>query len=339
LPFLEGNLKKGRFAVPRCFARNTNTIICIDSSGAIVGEMRYKLCPSRVLREGENRLSSGTTPTDYHFTGQREEITLGLYFYNARWYDSSIGRFVQADTLVPQPGDPRAWDRYSYVLGNPIRFNDPLGHRPECGVYAGECKSDTYYTGVYLNQLTSEKQAYVEEKMDSTHYLDPIFSWLIGGIVGTPIADILGFFSYFNFSSPTNVQTEWQESPFIQSDAIGNPGFGIKLDPVAMAKPVYCRYCSNAEVDAIKSTGLLRGGRPGPTYFTSDNYSTAREAQELLSLPNAPEMKIEFTIENSPRINGPSTVAPDFGQPGGGIEYWSLDPIKIIIQSVQAVIR
>jgi RHS repeat-associated protein len=117
--------------------------------------MRYKPCPSRVLREGENRLSSGTTPTDYHFTGQREEITLGLYFYNARWYDSSIGRFVQADTIVPNPGDPRAFDRYSYVLGNPVRYSDPSGYRPECGVYVGECKSNS--TNLSSNINTNSK--------------------------------------------------------------------------------------------------------------------------------------------------------------------------------------
>jgi len=49
---------------------------------------------------GENRYTYGTTPTAYRFTGQREDGTIGLYFYNARYYDPALGRFVQADTLV-----------------------------------------------------------------------------------------------------------------------------------------------------------------------------------------------------------------------------------------------
>jgi len=34
----------------------------------------------------------GAVDTPYRFTGQREESTIGLYYYNARWYDPSVGR-------------------------------------------------------------------------------------------------------------------------------------------------------------------------------------------------------------------------------------------------------
>jgi len=41
-------------------------------------------------------------PTDRRYTGQREEIGLGFYDYRARQYDPALGRFLQADTLVPE---------------------------------------------------------------------------------------------------------------------------------------------------------------------------------------------------------------------------------------------
>lgn len=53
----------------------------------------------------------GATPTIWRFTGQREDATIGLYFYNARCYDPVLGRFTQADTIVPQPGNPQALNR------------------------------------------------------------------------------------------------------------------------------------------------------------------------------------------------------------------------------------
>jgi len=31
------------------------------------------------------------------------------------------------DTIVPDPGDPQALNRYSYVLNNPLRYTDPTG--------------------------------------------------------------------------------------------------------------------------------------------------------------------------------------------------------------------
>jgi RHS repeat-associated protein len=59
-------------------------------SGATeTGEVRYKAF-------GATRFTSGTTPTSYRFTGQREEAALGLYYYNARWYDPTLGHFVAA---------------------------------------------------------------------------------------------------------------------------------------------------------------------------------------------------------------------------------------------------
>ena len=77
---------------------------------------------------GETRYSSGSTPTSYRFTGQREDVTIGLYFYNNRYYDPMLGRFTQADTIVPNPGNPQSLNRYAYVLNNPLAYTDPTGH-------------------------------------------------------------------------------------------------------------------------------------------------------------------------------------------------------------------
>jgi len=79
---------------------------------------------------GEMRFSSGTFPTDYKYTGQREEAALGLYDYKARFYDPALGRFTQADSIVPDPFNPLDWDRYAYVRSSPLKYTDPDGHVP-----------------------------------------------------------------------------------------------------------------------------------------------------------------------------------------------------------------
>jgi RHS repeat-associated protein len=73
---------------------------------------------------------AGAVSTAYKYTGQRHETALGLYYYNARWYDPGIGRFIQADTIVPAPGNPQSLNRYAYVYNNPLRYTDPTGHNP-----------------------------------------------------------------------------------------------------------------------------------------------------------------------------------------------------------------
>ncbi len=83
-----------------------------------------------------------TLPTGYTFTGQLDS-GLGLMYYGARFYDGALGRFIQPDTIVPEPGDPQALNRYSYVLNNPLRYTDPTGMFSENAVYSyilnGEC--------------------------------------------------------------------------------------------------------------------------------------------------------------------------------------------------------
>ncbi|MCP4212641.1 MAG: hypothetical protein GY764_14370, partial [Halieaceae bacterium] len=51
--------------------------------------------------------------TDYRYTGQRQESEIKLYDYISRWYDYRRGRFVQADTIVLDPGNPQNLNRYS----------------------------------------------------------------------------------------------------------------------------------------------------------------------------------------------------------------------------------
>jgi RHS repeat-associated protein len=98
---------------------------------------------------GETRYPNDTsgTPTSYRFTGQREDATIGLYFYNARFYDPALGRFISADTIVPSPGNPQSLNRYSYCLGNPVKYTDPTG------LFSEEEIMDIYGVGTWEQAL------------------------------------------------------------------------------------------------------------------------------------------------------------------------------------------
>jgi RHS repeat-associated protein len=99
----------------------SNSLIT-SGAGTLLSETRYKPW-------GEIRYSTGTTTTPYSYTGQYSNTAdFGWMYYKARWYDSTLGRFAQPDSIVPGAGDPRAWDRYSYVKNNPVNFSDPSGH-------------------------------------------------------------------------------------------------------------------------------------------------------------------------------------------------------------------
>ncbi len=98
-----------------------STTVVADAGGAAEGALRYSPFGVTLYEEG-------AAATDRRFTGQRWQDTNGLYDYRARWYDPALGRFISADTLVPEPGDPQSLNRFSYVNNNPLRYTDPTGH-------------------------------------------------------------------------------------------------------------------------------------------------------------------------------------------------------------------
>jgi RHS repeat-associated protein len=99
------------------------SVTVLAQGGSVAGATRY-------LPYGAIRWESGLWPTDRRFTGQRWEASLGLYDYWARFYDPTLGRFLQPDPIVPEPGNPQALNRYAYVYNNPLRYVDGSGHLP-----------------------------------------------------------------------------------------------------------------------------------------------------------------------------------------------------------------
>ena len=98
-----------------------STTLLTDQSQQVVGRLGYR-------PYGDTRYAMGNLPTNRHFTGQRWDSGLALYDYRARYYDPLLGRFLSADPVVPEPGNPQALNRYVYVLNNPLRYTDPSGH-------------------------------------------------------------------------------------------------------------------------------------------------------------------------------------------------------------------
>ncbi|MEO6892195.1 MAG: RHS repeat-associated core domain-containing protein [Ktedonobacteraceae bacterium] len=73
---------------------------------------------------GTTRYTQGTMPTTYNFTGQRLDSQTGLLYYNSRYYDPMVGRFVRADTVQD---NGQGMDPYAYAGGDPETLNDPTG--------------------------------------------------------------------------------------------------------------------------------------------------------------------------------------------------------------------
>lgn len=71
------------------------------------------------------------TPTiflfDRGFTGHEHLDLFELINMNGRAYDPVVGRFLSADIAVQEPNNSQNYNRYSYVLNNPMKYTDPEG--------------------------------------------------------------------------------------------------------------------------------------------------------------------------------------------------------------------
>ncbi len=114
-----------------------------DADGDIVQHYGYQ--PYGSEREGIS--NSNAFPVSSRYTGQTLDTETGLYYYGARYYDPEIARFIQADTVVPDPGSSQAYNRYAYVYNNPLKFSDPTGHFP-WAVAAAMMKAMSYFNAV-----------------------------------------------------------------------------------------------------------------------------------------------------------------------------------------------
>jgi RHS repeat-associated protein len=110
-----------------------DTRVMTAANGSICDSMDY-------LPYGE-QIAGGSCST-HKFTGKERDAESGLDDFDARYYSSSLGRFVSADwsaTPVPVPyadfKDPQSLNLYSYVRNLPTVRMDPNGHDDHPGAW------------------------------------------------------------------------------------------------------------------------------------------------------------------------------------------------------------
>jgi RHS repeat-associated protein len=74
------------------------------------------------------------------FTGKERDAESGLDDFGARYYASTMGRFMSPDSSgYSGLTNPQSWNLYAYTLNNPLRYVDPSGHTVECKTDAAGC--------------------------------------------------------------------------------------------------------------------------------------------------------------------------------------------------------
>ncbi|MFL6605691.1 MAG: RHS repeat domain-containing protein [Steroidobacteraceae bacterium] len=81
--------------------------------------------------------------TRHAYTWQTALGAMGLNDMNGRIQDAITGRFLSADPYVPQPDITQSFNRYSYVMNNPLTYSDPSGFEGQVTI-PGKRPTDGY---------------------------------------------------------------------------------------------------------------------------------------------------------------------------------------------------
>jgi RHS repeat-associated protein len=106
----------------------------VDDNGNIVQEYSYDACLSAEALakvEGKRSLTTDATTNGKYisyrgYTNHEHLDEFALINMNGRMYDPAVGRMLSPDNNI-QSGIADNYNRYSYVLNNPLKYNDPSG--------------------------------------------------------------------------------------------------------------------------------------------------------------------------------------------------------------------
>ena len=77
----------------------------------------------------------------------------GLINMNGRVYDPYLQRFLSPDPFVQAPTNAQNYNRYSYVLNNPLMYTDPSGYTTEPIHFGGNVGWMPSFMGRTLERL------------------------------------------------------------------------------------------------------------------------------------------------------------------------------------------
>ena len=126
----------------------------VDRNGNIVNNYTYD-------EWGNITTSNETISNPFKYAGEVYDSETGLYYLRARYYDPTVGRFINEDTIEGQVTNPLSLNVYTYCGNSPVGYVDPSGHIPIAPLLAkaGANGAADFMTQLFMNYYFNSNTA------------------------------------------------------------------------------------------------------------------------------------------------------------------------------------
>lgn len=254
------------------------------------------------------------------FTGQVYDIETDLYYYNSRYYDPVLARFIQPDSIIPDPYDSQSLNPYSYVLNNPLRYVDPTGHIMTVPAGLGLSLDSDYL------EKSGEQVLFgnYSEETTALGLAAQIGLGLTGLDILGDVRDLVYDVQHFEFSGESIVRS--------LLDAVGlAPVIGVLkyTDETASTVSKAYHYTTNEAAELISGTGLK------PSFLTPRGDLSPIQAHLDLALDPTKgprnalfEIDVSGAKEAGVHFSPTQQISRSHNMPGGEMEFQNLDRIN-----------
>ncbi len=191
--------------------------------------------------QANNAPQTADDATPLHFTGKERDTESGNDYFGARYYASTMGRFMSPDPsglTYADPANPQSLNLYSYVLDNPLKFVDPTGMGICYYGSAGEEATDSDTTDWDLTSTGSDDcqgGTYYDVSDTVTVNADGSGSNVEteSGLAPSTILDFTTTTTTTNWTAPSYRRSGY-ESLFCLGDALKSNGLSLTLDAIGL---------------------------------------------------------------------------------------------------------
>ena len=124
-----------------------------DASGIEVVTYKYDAWGNIISISGSFASTVGQY-NPFRYRSYYYDSETGWYYLNSRYYDPSVGRFINADGIIGANGGLQGYNIFAYCNNDPVNHSDPTGYCDECGqeycYLNNEHEDSGCYTGVDL---------------------------------------------------------------------------------------------------------------------------------------------------------------------------------------------